>query len=83
MISLIKVDDLIKSKEVKKSMTKRMVADCRKFPSEKNCDVYMSGSEEHVLEAAVQHAVGSHGHKDTPELRKQIREMMTEETAQV
>ncbi|MBI2023076.1 DUF1059 domain-containing protein [Candidatus Giovannonibacteria bacterium] len=60
-----------------------MAADCRKFPSEKNCDVYMSGSKEHVLEAAVEHAVGSHGHQDTPEFRKQIEEFMTEETASV
>lgn len=64
-------------------MAKRMVADCRKFPSEKNCDVYMSGSKEHVTEAAVQHAVGSHGHADTPEFRKQIEEFLTEETANV
>ena len=61
----------------------RKVADCRRFPSEKNCDVYMSGSEEHVLEAAVQHAVSSHGHEDTPELRKKIREMLTDETVVV
>ena len=64
-------------------MAKRMVADCRKFPSEKNCDVYMSGSEEHVIEAAVQHAVGSHGHEDTPELRKEIKDMLVEEKVTV
>lgn len=58
---------------------KRMAADCRKMPSEKNCDVYMSGSEEHVLKAAVEHAVGSHGHQDTPELRSQIKAMLEEE----
>lgn len=60
-----------------------MAADCRKMPSEKNCDVYMSGSEEHVLEAAVEHAIGSHGHKDTPELRSQIKAMFKEEKVQV
>ncbi|MDP3880867.1 MAG: DUF1059 domain-containing protein [bacterium] len=48
-----------------------------------NCDVYMSGSKEYVTEAAVQHAVGSHGHKDTPEFRKQIEDFLTEETASV
>ena len=63
--------------------TKRMVADCRKMPSEKHCDVYMSGSKEHVLDAAVDHAVGSHGHKNTPELRAQIETMLEEEKVQV
>ena len=62
---------------------KRVAADCRKMPSEKHCDVYMSGSEEHVLEAAVEHAIGSHGHKDTPELRLEIKSMLEEETVQI
>lgn len=62
---------------------KRWAADCRKFPSEKNCDVYMSGSKEHVLDAAIDHAVGSHGHQNTPELRKHIKDMLEEEKAQV
>lgn len=62
---------------------KRKVADCRKFPSEKNCDVYISGSEEHVLEAAVEHAVGSHGHENTSELRQQIKALLTDETVTV
>lgn len=62
---------------------KRKVADCRKFPSEKHCDVYMSGSEEHVLDAAVDHAVGSHGHQNTPGLREQIRQMLVDETVVV
>lgn len=62
---------------------KRMAADCRKMPSESHCDVYMSGSADHVLEAAVAHAVASHGHKDTAELRGQIKEMMEEEKVRV
>ncbi len=64
-------------------MTNRKVADCRKMPSEKNCDVYMSGGEEHVLEAAVAHAVANHGHQDTPELREEIKKMLTDETATI
>ena len=64
-------------------MTNRKVADCRKMPSEKNCDVYMSGSEDHVLDAAVAHAVANHGHQDTPEFRDQIRKMLTDETVVV
>lgn len=62
---------------------KRFVADCRKFPSEKSCDVYMSGSKNHVLDAAVSHAVRNHGHQDTPELRAQIEALLEEEKIKV
>ncbi len=51
----------------------RMYIDCREMPSENNCDLAMSGSEDHVLDAAVAHAVAVHGHEETPELREQIR----------
>ncbi len=60
-------------------MAKRMVADCRQFPSEKNCTLTIAGTEEEVLTVAVWHAVRSHGHEDTPELRKQIRAMLKDE----
>ena len=58
---------------------KRKVADCRLFPSEKNCTLTISGTEEEVLDAATQHAVSAHGHADTPELRQQIRAMLKDE----
>jgi hypothetical protein len=51
----------------------RMYVDCREMPSESGCDLAMAGSEEHVLNAAVVHAVTAHGHEDTPELREQLR----------
>jgi predicted small metal-binding protein len=51
----------------------RKYIDCREMPSENNCDLAMSGSEEHVLNAAVTHAVTAHGHEDTPELREELR----------
>lgn len=57
----------------------RMYVDCRETPSESGCDLAMSGSEEHVVEAAVTHAVTAHKHEDTPELREQIRGAMKEE----
>ena len=57
----------------------RKVADCRRFPSEKNCTLTISGREEEVLEAASQHAAASHGHPNSPELRAQIREMLEDE----
>ncbi len=60
-------------------MAKRKVADCRQFPSEKNCTLTIAGTEEEVLMVAVWHAVHSHGHKETPELRQQIRAMLKDE----
>jgi hypothetical protein len=57
----------------------RYFIDCREMPSENNCDIAMSGSEDHLLEAAVAHAVTAHKHEDTPELRDQIRAGFKEE----
>ena len=50
----------------------RVVADCRKFPSEKNCSLTIEGTREEVLEVATRHAIMEHGHEDTPELRAEI-----------
>ena len=57
----------------------RYFVDCREMPSESGCDLAMAGSEQHLLDAAVIHAVTAHGHDDTPELREQIRSAMKEE----
>jgi hypothetical protein len=51
----------------------RKYIDCGEMPSDNNCDLVIAGSEHHVLDAAVTHAVTAHGHDDTPELREQIR----------
>ncbi|HEV8609261.1 MAG TPA: DUF1059 domain-containing protein [Thermoanaerobaculia bacterium] len=61
--------------------TARKVADCRKFPSDRHCSLTISGTEEEVLEVASQHAVASHGHEDTPELRERLRGMLEDEPA--
>lgn len=55
---------------------KRKVIDCRWFPSDSHCTLAISGKEEEVLTAAVEHAVRSHGEKDTPELRKEIKSLL-------
>jgi predicted small metal-binding protein len=55
---------------------RRKSIDCRDYPSEKNCSLKISGTEEEVLDAAVQHASSVHGHENTPELREQIRSML-------
>lgn len=62
---------------------KRKVADCRDFPSESNCTLTISGKEDEVLRAATEHAVSAHGHKDSPELREQIRKMLKDESTRI
>jgi predicted small metal-binding protein len=57
----------------------RKVADCRDYPSEINCSLMISGTEEEVVEAAAQHAVSAHGHADNPELREEIRGTLKDE----
>jgi predicted small metal-binding protein len=58
----------------------RKSIDCRDYPSEKNCSLKISGTEEEVLDAAVQHAVSVHGHKSAPELHDQIKSMLKDES---
>jgi predicted small metal-binding protein len=36
----------------------------------------MSGTEQELLDAAVQHAISAHGHKNSPELRDEIKSML-------
>jgi hypothetical protein len=57
----------------------RMMADCRRFPSDSNCTLTIIGEEEEVVRAASEHAVSVHGHEDSPELREQVRELLEPE----
>lgn len=57
----------------------RKAADCREFPSDSNCSLYIAGEEAEVLKAAAEHAISTHGHADTPELREQLRSMLKDE----
>jgi hypothetical protein len=59
--------------------TQRKSIDCRHYPSENNCSLKISGTEEEVLDAALQHATSVHGHENTPELREQIKSMLKDE----
>jgi predicted small metal-binding protein len=61
-------------------MAKRKSIDCRDYPSNKNCSLKISGTEDEVLDAAVQHAVSTHEHQNTPELREQIKSMLKDES---
>lgn len=61
-------------------MTRKYI-DCRNYPSDMNCTLAIAAdSEKELLEAAVQHAVSVHGHKDTAEFRKQLKELFKEGT---
>lgn len=56
-------------------MTRKYI-DCRAYPSEMNCTLLLAAdSEKELLEAAVQHAVAVHGHKDSAEFRQQLKGM--------
>jgi hypothetical protein len=59
----------------------RKSIDCRNYPSDKNCSLKLSGTENEVLDAAVQHAVSAHGHQNSPKLRGQLKSMLKDESA--
>jgi hypothetical protein len=59
--------------------SKRKMIDCRLYPSETPCTLSIAGTEEEVLEAAVHHATTRHKHKNTPELREQLRGQLKDE----
>ena len=54
----------------------RVMADCRRFPSESNCSLTIIGDEDEVVRTAAEHSVSVHGHEDSPELREQIKGML-------
>ena len=59
-------------------MARKMI-DCGQYPSEINCTLKISGTEEEVLKAAREHAVSSHGHQDSPELVAMLRQGLVDE----
>ena len=61
-------------------MTRKWI-DCRDFPDDTGCSLYLSGEEHHVLRAAAEHAASVHGKQDTPELRQQLSSMLKDEVA--
>ncbi len=60
----------------------RKIIDCRDFPDETGCTLMISGTTKEVINIAIRHAIEDHGHKDTAELRKQIKNMIKEENSQ-
>jgi len=62
----------------------RKYIDCREYPSDTHCSVAIcADSEKELEEVAVQHAVTTHKHEDTPELRQQLRRMFKDGTPPV
>ena len=47
----------------------RMVADCRRIPSESNCSLTIIGEADEVVRAASVHAADVHGHERHPRAR--------------
>ena len=57
----------------------RKYVDCREYPSDTNCSIALSADNDNeLIEAAVQHAVAVHKHKDSPELRSMLRSAIKE-----
>ncbi|MEO8512138.1 MAG: DUF1059 domain-containing protein [Ignavibacteria bacterium] len=67
-------------KKFKRKSKARVFVDCRDMPSENDCSLYISGSKKEVFKTALTHAIEEHGHKDTHELRKQLRAILKRET---
>ena len=59
--------------------TARKFIDCREYPSENNCSLKISGTEQEVLTVARNHAVTAHGHQDGPELVATLRTALRDE----
>jgi predicted small metal-binding protein len=58
---------------------KRLYVDCRDTPAS-GCTVAISAdSEKELLDAAMEHAVKTHGFKDTPEVRAELRKVFKEQ----
>ena len=59
----------------------RVFIDCSEMPSESGCSLYISGTPDEVVKAAVAHAVSAHGHEDGPELQAMIKSGLKPEAA--
>ena len=57
-------------------MANRKAADCRLYPSEKNCSLYISGTEQEAMDESIEHAVSYQVHRDTPEFREEIKKFL-------
>lgn len=54
----------------------RKFVDCREYPSDVRCTLRISGEEDEVLRAAIDHATRVHRETETPELTAWIKKSM-------
>ena len=59
----------------------RKVADCRTMPSQFACSLTISGGEDEVVQAAVDHAVADHKHERSPDLVHGVRSSLLDESS--
>jgi hypothetical protein len=57
----------------------RKIIDCRSAPNDVGCTLAITGEPDELVAAAAQHAVTVHRHADAPELREQLRGLLTDE----
>jgi len=57
----------------------RKYVDCREQLSESKCSLRISGLEDEVVRASIEHAVSVHREKDTPEFREEVRKSLKDE----
>jgi predicted small metal-binding protein len=58
----------------------RKTVDCRALPNEVGCTLTISGEEEEVLAASMQHAISVHGHTEPrEELQTALRGILQDE----
>jgi predicted small metal-binding protein len=61
----------------KEGVMTRKYVDCREMPSESRCTIAISADDEtELLEAAIQHAIAVHGHRDSVETRAMLKQAM-------
>lgn len=59
-------------------MTRKGI-DCRDFPGETGCTLYLSRREDHGTAAAAEHGISSHRAEDTSELPAWLRSKLQDE----
>jgi hypothetical protein len=60
----------------------RKYIDCREFDSQSSCSLRISGTEDEVLAASVEHNVSAHGYRGWEELRLVLRAALKDDPAQ-
>lgn len=59
--------------------TERKVIDCSWLLTGQPCDITVTGSEDEVLDAALEHVIHFHCRQDTPDLREKLHALLRDE----